>query len=50
MWSAWPWLIAITVGSTSGAVASATGLLAPGTDGKTVVSPSLNSKQDWPWT
>src|SRR6185312_8678793 len=50
MWSAWPWLIAITLGSTSSAVATAIGLFGFRNGSvRTVVSASLNSKQDWPW-
>ena len=49
MWSAWPWLIAMWVGSTSSAVCTATGLLGFRNGSiRTVVSPSLSSKQDWP--
>ena len=49
-WSAWPWLIAITVAFTSSAVASATGLFGFRKGSvRTTVSPSVISKQDWPW-
>src|ERR1041384_8286627 len=50
MWSAWPWLIAMWVGSTSSAVRTAAGLLGlrKGST-STVASPSLSSKHDWPW-
>ena len=50
MWSAWPWLIAMWVGSTSSAVATAAGLLGfRNGSTRTVVSPSLSSKHEWPW-
>src|SRR5690348_2498590 len=50
MWSAWPWVIAMWVGSTSSPVWTAAGLfgLRKGST-STVVSPSLSSKQECPW-
>jgi hypothetical protein len=49
MWSAWAWLIAMWVGSTSSALATATGLLGLRNGSvSSVASPSLSSKQDWP--
>ena len=50
MWSTWPWVIAMWVGSTSSAVATAAGLLGfRNGSTRTVVSPSLSSKHEWPW-
>ena len=50
MWSAWPWLIAMWVGSTSSAVATAAGLLGLRNGStRTLASPSLSSKHEWPW-
>src|SRR3954447_5996316 len=50
MWSAWPWVMAMWVGSTSSPVCTAAGLfgLRNGST-STVVSPSLSSKQECPW-
>ena len=50
VWSTWPWLTAMWVGSTSSAVATAAGLLGLRNGStRTVVSPSLSSKHEWPW-
>ena len=50
MWSACPWEIATWVGSTSSALATAAGLLGLRNGStRTLVSPSLSSKHEWPW-
>src|SRR3954447_16376773 len=50
MWSAWPWVIAMWVGSTSSPEWTAAGLFGfRNGSTSTVVSPSLSSKQECPW-
>src|SRR3954470_21531936 len=50
MWSAWPWVMAMWVGSTSSPVWTAAGLFGfRNGSTRTVVSPSLSSKQECPW-
>src|SRR4051812_36485928 len=47
-WSPWPWVSRITSGSTSSAVAAASGLPVRNGSVRTVVPPALSSKQDCP--
>ena len=50
MWSTWPWEIAMWVGSTSSAVATAAGLFGFRNGSiRTLASPSLSSKHECPW-
>src|SRR3954452_15178305 len=50
MWSAWPGVMEMWVGSTSSPLWTATGLFGfRNGSTRTVVSPSLNSKQECPW-